>query len=208
MKTSSKRVTERAVGALLALGLAALATAAAAQTPSQVVDGLANQVIVVLKNSQFDSQQKRTEIQNIAYGVIDFPTLCKLVLARNWPKFSPAQRDQFQEEFRQHLSMTYSRNVDNYKNEKVAILGERPEQRNDVTVQTKILRGGSDDVLVDYRLRQADGQWKIIDVIIEGVSLVSNFRSQFQDVVTNGGPDKLIALLKEKNAAGEPLQKP
>ena len=105
--------------------------------------------------------------------------------------------------------MTYGRNVDNYKNEKVAILGERPEARDDVTVQTKILRGGgSDDVLVDYRLRQADGQWKIIDVIIEGVSLVSNFRSQFQDIVANGGPDRLLELLREKNAAGEPLQKP
>ena len=209
MKTSSKRASERAASAVLALALLAVAVPAAAQTPSQVVDGLANQVIGVLKNPQLDSQQKRTEIQNIAYGVIDFPTLCKLVLARNWPKFSPAQRDEFQEEFKQHLSMTYGRNVDSYKNEKVQILGERPEQHDDVTVQTKIVRGGSDDVLVDYRLRKTtDGQWKIIDVIIEGVSLVSNFRSQFQDVVSNGGPDRLLALLKEKNAAGEPLQKP
>ena len=149
-------------------------------------------------------RSKRT----IAYGAIDFPTLCKLVLARNWPKFSPSQRGEFEDEFKQHLSMTYGRNVDSYKNEKVQILGERPEQRDDVTVQTKILRGGSDDVAVDYRLRQSDGQWKIIDVIIEGVSLVSNFRSQFQDIVANGGPDRLLALLKEKNATGEPLQKP
>ena len=63
-------------------------------------------------------------------------------------------------------------------------------------MQTKILRGGgSDDVVVDYRLRQTSGQWKIIDVIIEGVSLVSNFRSQFQDVVASGGPERLLALL-------------
>jgi phospholipid transport system substrate-binding protein len=53
-----------------------------------------------------------------------------------------------------------------------------------------------------------DGQWKIIDVIVEGVSLVSNFRSQFQDIVANGGPDKLITLLKEKNAKGESLAPP
>jgi phospholipid transport system substrate-binding protein len=76
-------------------------------------------------------------------------------------------------------------------------------------VLTKILRGGaSADVLVDYRLRQRDGQWKIIDVIVERVSLVSNFRSQFQEIVSNGGPDRLITLLKEKNAKGESLQKP
>jgi phospholipid transport system substrate-binding protein len=209
MKISSKRATERAASAIVALALLAVAVPAAAQTPSQVVDGLASQVILVLKDPQLDSQQKRTQIQNIAYGAIDFPTLCKLVLARNWPKFSAEQRAQFEEEFKQHLSMTYGRNVDNYKNEKVQILGERQEQHDDVTVQSKILRGGSDDILVDYRLRKTtDGQWKIIDVIVEGVSLVSNFRSQFQDVVSNGGPDRLIALLKEKNASGESLQKP
>ena len=208
MKTTWKRGSERVIAAVLLTTLVGLATPAVAQSPSQVVDALANQVVSVLKNSALDTQQKRTEIQNIAYTAIDFPTLCKLVLARNWPKFSPTQRGEFEQEFKEHLSMTYGRNVDNYKNEKVAILGERPEARNDVTVQTKILRGGSDDVVVDYRLRENEGQWKIIDVIIEGVSLVSNFRSQFQDIVANGGPDRLLVLLKEKNAAGEPLQKP
>ncbi|MBX3026613.1 ABC transporter substrate-binding protein [bacterium] len=209
MKTTWKRGIERGVAALLLTTLVGATPPAAAQSPSQVVDALASQVISVLKNASLDSQQKRTEIENIAYGAIDFPTLCKLVLARNWPKFSPAQRDQFEQEFRQHLSMTYGRNVDNYKNEKVQILGERPEAREDVTVLTKILRGGgAEDVVVDYRLRQSSGQWKIIDVIIEGVSLVSNFRSQFQDIVANGGPDRLLVLLKEKNAAGESLAKP
>jgi phospholipid transport system substrate-binding protein len=208
MKGTWKRVTERGCAALLLTFLVGTAPATA-QSPSQVVDGLANQVVSVLKNGALDSQQKRAAIENIAYGAIDFTTLCKLVLARNWPKFSPAQRTEFEQEFKQHLSMTYGRNVDSYKNEKVQILGERPESRDDVTVQTKILRGGgSDDVVVDYRLRQSSGQWKIIDVIIEGVSMVSNFRSQFQDIVTNGGPDRLLSLLREKNAAGETLAKP
>lgn len=209
MKTSSKKAIERGIAALLLATLVGATPPAAAQSPSQVVDALANQVVEVLKNAALDTQQKRSEIEQIAYGAIDFPTLCKLVLARNWPKFSPAQRAQFEQEFKQHLSMTYGRNVDNYKNEKVEILGERPEARDDVTVQTKILRGGgTEDVVVDYRLRQASGQWKIIDVIIEGVSLVANFRSQFQDIVANGGPDRLLTLLQEKNASGESLAKP
>ena len=208
MKTTSKKGSRRGLAALLLAALLA-ATPATAQTPSQVVDGLASQVIGILKNAALDSQQKRTQIENIAYGAIEFTTLSKLVLARNWAKFSAEQRSTFEQEFKQHLSMTYGRNVDNYKNEKVQILSERPESQGDVTVQTKILRGGgSDDVVVDYRLRQFSGQWKIIDVIVEGVSLVANFRSQFQDIVANGGPDRLLTLLSEKNAAGEPLQKP
>jgi phospholipid transport system substrate-binding protein len=109
--------------------------------------------------------------------------------------------------FKNHLSMTYGRNVESYKNEKVQITGSRPETGGDATVKTKIVRGGGgNDILVDYRLRQRDGTWKIIDVVIEGVSLVPNFRSQFQDVVASGGPERLLALLREKNAKGEPLK--
>ncbi|MEO8604449.1 MAG: ABC transporter substrate-binding protein [bacterium] len=198
----------------LAVGLAAwclslgLSATARAESPSQVVDGLASQVVVVLKDPKLDTEQKRQRIQQIAYTAIDFVTLSKLVLARNYAKFSPEQLARFQDEFKQHLSMTYGRNVDNYRNEKVDILGERTETRGDVTVQSKILRGGGQDIVVDYRLRQTDGTWRIIDVIIEGVSLVSNFRSQFQDIVAQGGPDKLLELLKEKNASGESLKAP
>ena len=64
----------------------------------------------------------------------------------------------------------------------------------------------AEPIEVDYRLRSRDGTWRIIDVIIEGVSLVSNFRSQFQGIVANEGPARLLDLLREKNAKGEPLK--
>jgi phospholipid transport system substrate-binding protein len=207
--TSNTATSRSALAALALLTAFAAASRAADQSPSQVVDGLAGQVIPILRNASLSSDQKRDRIEQIAYQAMDFETLSKLVLARNWSKFSPAQQQDFIEQFKQHLSVTYGRNVDNYHNEKVQILGERADGNGDVTVHTKILRGGhSDDVVVDYRLRQRDGQWKIIDVIVEGVSLVSNFRSQFQDIVANGGPDRLLTLLKEKNARGEPLVQP
>ena len=209
MRTISSTATRRSAIPLLALALScALAARVGAddQTPSQVVDGLANRVVPILQDKGLSSDQKRDRIEQIAYEAMDFDTLSKLVLARNWSKFSPVQQAEFVEQFKKHLSVTYGHNVDNYKNERVQILSERKEGYGDVTVLTKILRGGgSDDVLVDYRLRQRDGQWRIIDVIVEGVSLVSNFRSQFQDIVSNGGPDHLLALLKEKNANGESL---
>jgi phospholipid transport system substrate-binding protein len=204
--TATRRSAVTALGLALALGVVGRAPAAD-QSPSQVVDGLANRVVPILQDKSLSSDQKRERIEQIAYEAMDFETLSKLVLARNWSKFSPALQGEFVEQFKQHLSITYGHNVDNYKNERVQILSERQEGYGDVTVLTKILRGGgSDDVVVDYRLRQRDGRWKIIDVIVEGVSLVSNFRSQFQEIVTNGGPDHLLALLKEKNAKGESLQ--
>jgi phospholipid transport system substrate-binding protein len=206
--------TARSRNALLALGLALACLVAAHvgaqdQTPSQVVDGLANRVVPILQDKSLNSDQKRERVEQIAYEAMDFDTLSKLVLARNWSKFSPAQQSEFIGLFKQHLSVTYGHNVENYRNERVQILGERKEGYGDVTVLTKILRGGGGaDVLVDYRLRQRDGQWKIIDVLVEGVSMVSNFRSQFQDIVANGGPDRLLTLLKEKNAKGESVLPP
>lgn len=209
MKTTSKATIRSAFACLGLVLLLDGRGAAADQTPAQVVDGLASQVIPILQDNSLNADQKRDRIEQIAYQAMDFQILSKLVLARNWSKFSPAQQSEFVNEFKRHLSVTYGRNVENYNNEKVKILGERQAGQGDVLVQTKILRGGrSEDVVVDYRLRQRDGQWKIIDVIVEGVSLVSNFRSQFQDIVSNGGPDRLITLLKQKNASGEPLVQP
>jgi phospholipid transport system substrate-binding protein len=135
---------------------------------------------------------------------VDFDTLSKLTMARNWAKLTPAQQEEFRREFRRHLSATYGRRIDDYRNETVDVLGTREESRGDQTVKTKINRGGGTaDVLVDYRLRQTGGQWKIIDVVIEGVSLVANFRSQFQELMAHGGADHLLAVLRDKTAEEE-----
>jgi phospholipid transport system substrate-binding protein len=179
----------------------------AAADPSGVVEQTTSGVIAILTDQKLSTEEKRKRVEDVVLQRVDFETLSKLVLARNWSRFSEPQRGEFMTLFKNHLSMTYGRNVESYKNEKVNITGSRNEAGGDVTVKTKILRGGgSNDVLVDYRLRQRNGEWKIIDVIIEGVSLVSNFRSQFQDVVSSGGPEQLLSLLREKNARGEPLK--
>jgi phospholipid transport system substrate-binding protein len=192
-----------------ALAVARICAAAAADSAAGgVVEQTANRVIEILADKNASADDKRGRIQRVVYANVDFETLSRLVLARNWSRFSEAQRTKFMDEFKQHLSMTYGRNVENYRNEKVAILESREEPNGDATVRSKILRGGPGDIAVDYRLRQRDGAWRIIDVIIEGVSLVSNFRSQVQDVISNGGPDRLIALLADKNAKGEPLKAP
>lgn len=193
---------------MLVCGLASRpAGAATDDAAAAVVEKTTSGVIAVLTDQSLSTEQKRKRVEDIAIGSMDFETLSKLVLARNWSRFDDTQRSEFIALFKNHLSMTYGRNVESYKNEKVQITGSRQETGGDVTVKTKIVRGGGNaDILVDYRLRQRDGTWKIIDVVIEGVSLVSNFRSQFQDVVASGGPERLLALLREKNAKGEPLK--
>ena len=177
---------------------------AAEQSPRDVVQSTSDQVLAVLAEKDLSKQERRDKVRAIVLRSVDFETLSRLVLARNWTRFSPAQQQEFMQEFQDHLAATYGRRLDDYRNEKVAIVGDRQEPNGDWTVRTKILRGGgSNDINVDYRLRQSNGEWKVIDFIVEEVSMVANFRSQFQDIVASGGPEKLLKLLKEKTAAGE-----
>jgi len=177
---------------------------ATAQEARAFVQETADEVLVVLKNQDLSSEQKVRRIEDIAYARFDFDTMARLVLARNWSKLSPEQQKEFAQEFRRHLSVTYGKNIENYRNETITITADREEARGDWTVKTAIERSG-DDILVDYRLRKGDGQWKIIDVTIERVSLVANFRSQLQDVVANKGADEMLRILREKNAAGQSI---
>jgi phospholipid transport system substrate-binding protein len=195
-------------GLLVALLVMLARTAPAADAPSDVVRRMSDAVIAVLQEKNLSADAKRDKIRGIVEGYVDFPTMARLVLARNWSGLDDSKKGEFTEEFKQHLSLTYGKNVETYNNEKVQITGDRDEGRGDWTVQTKILhpQGGGGDILVDYRLRQLSGEWKVIDLAIERVSLVSSFRSQFQEVMANGGIDRLLKLLREKNAAGQPLK--
>jgi phospholipid transport system substrate-binding protein len=205
-KAPSKRIILAAAALTMLVAAVAAQAKAADDAAAAVVEQTTSSVIAVLVNQKLSTEEKRKQVEDVVLQRVDFETLSKLVLARNWTRFTDPQRGEFMTLFKNHLSMTYGRNVESYKNEKVQITGSRQETGGDATVKTKIVRGGGNDILVDYRLRQRDGTWKIIDVVIEGVSLVSSFRSQFQDVVASGGPERLLALLREKNAKGEPLK--
>jgi phospholipid transport system substrate-binding protein len=201
-------VTARTVRlAVLALILTAPG-ARAADTPRSVVQRTTDAALDVLRNKTLSNDDKRHKLEQIVYAETDFDTISRLVLARNWSKFSAEQQTEFVRLFKEHLSLTYGRSIENYQNERVEITGDHEEPRGDWTVNTKILRGGgAQDILVDYRLRKENEAWRIIDFIIERVSLVANFRSQFQDLMSQGGPQKVLDVLREKNASGEPLEK-
>ena len=198
-----RRVQALAIAsALLIVGF--VTPVAAEQTPREVVQSTSEEVLAVLAEKDLSKQERRDKVRTIVLRSMDFETLSRLVLARNWSRFTPAQQQEFMQEFQDHLAAIYGRRLDDYRNEKVEVVGDRREPNGDSTVQTKILRGGgSNDIEVDYRLRESNGQWKVIDFIVEEISMVANFRSQFQDIVASGGPEKLLQLLKEKTAAGE-----
>jgi len=193
--------------AAVALASSLAGVARAGESPRAIVEKMTQAAIDVLGEKGLSSEEKRHRIEDLAYANIDFDIMSHLVLARNWGRLSAAQQAEFVRLFKEHLALTYGRSIESYNNEKVEVVGERDEGRGDWTVKTKILRGGGNaDVLVDYRLRQENDAWRIIDVVIERVSLVANFRSQFQEIMGSGGPAKLLDVLREKNAKGEPLK--
>jgi phospholipid transport system substrate-binding protein len=166
------------------------------------VDATVDSVMAVLNDEAMPIGQKRSAIEAIAYERFDFTTISKLVLARNWRRMTPAQRQEFEQEFKRHLSVTYGDSLDRYGDETVEITDSRAERNGDVTVRSRIL-GTEEPLSVDYRMRSHNGSWYVIDVIVEGVSLLSNFRSQTQEIISAEGPEGLIQKLREKNEGRE-----
>jgi len=166
----------------------------------EVVRETVDEVLGILRHQDWTVERRVDAIEDVAYARFDFPTISRLVLARSYRRFSPEQRREFVGLFKSHLSHSYGSRVDRYGQEKVEIVGARREPRGDVTVITRVVGGDADGVEMHYRLRKRDQGWKVIDVVIEGVSLVSNYRSQFKEVVNRGGPDELLERLRDKTA--------
>ncbi len=173
------------------------------KAPRKVVGETIGKVLEILKQQEISSGDRRKQIEGLAFEVFDFTTMSKLVLARNWKKFDKAQRQEFVDEFKSHLARNYGSRLDRYQQTDVAIVGTRIEPRNDVTVRSKVVGGQFDGIEMNYRMREKKGVWRVIDVVIEGVSLVANFRSQFVSIVSRGGPEELLRQLKEKNFDSE-----
>jgi phospholipid transport system substrate-binding protein len=182
--------------------LAAAAETPEPQGPTDVIRATVDDVLAVLQEPGLSTQERRHRIEEIAYGRFHFETISRLVLARQWKRFTPEQRDEFMREFRLMLSQSYGRRIDRYEQEKVDVRDARDEARGDVTVRTRIVGGQADGIEMDYRLRKKNDTWYVIDVSIEGVSLVSSYRSQFSEVLGQGGPNELLRRLKAKNAKG------
>jgi phospholipid transport system substrate-binding protein len=180
----------------------AVAIARAALTPAETearrfVEETIDTVLGVLHDQGLSLEQKKDRVESIAYERFDFALISRLVLAQNWNRMSEQQRADFVDAFKKHLSATYRDTLDNFKDEKITVQSSRPEPKGDVTVMT-LVRSSTGDTRVDYRLRKVDTAWQGIDVIIEGVSLVQNFRSQAQEIISAEGADALIQKLRDK----------
>jgi phospholipid transport system substrate-binding protein len=198
---------EGLAAAAVAAALVGLAPATARAAPTDdaraVVSTTLDQVLAVLRDKAKPAPERKKSVEALAYRHFDFDTISRLVLGRNWAKLSAKQREEFVVEFKRHLSGTYWKTLEDYRDEKVTVDGARAEKKGDVTVRSTIEAERAEPIRMDYRMRLKGGEWSVIDVVIEGVSLVQNFRSQTQEIIGEVGVDGLIEQLRQKNAARE-----
>lgn len=190
-----------------------LGSARAVDDPQGLVQHTTDQVISLLKGQQDTLKGQSNRI----YGVIenqvlphfDFERMASWVLGPNWRTISAIQQQRFVEEFRNLLVRTYGVALLEYTDYAVNYLPTRgnPEQ-GEATVRTQVRRTGGQAHNIDYTLGLKDGQWKVYDVVIDGASLVTTYRSSFATEVRNGGIDGLIAQLASRNQQNREGAKP
>jgi len=155
-------------------------------------------VFSILQNKDLDKQAKQKQISEIVAPIFDFPLMAKLSLGRkHWPKFTEPQREKFTQLFMELLKNSYQEKISLYTNEKIVF--KPPVQKEKTTHIFVELVSKDKSVAMLYKLRKADKCWKAYDVEIEGVSILLTYRSQFDDILSRGTVDELLAQLAKKS---------
>ena len=184
---------------ILAAGIALTVAniAAADASPTDAVRGSVDSILTLLQNKELDQATRRKEMRKVINGRFDFRAMSQRTLATNWKKASKEQQQEFVQLFAQLIENTYIGRVEAYTDEKVDYPGEKVKGKKAV-VETLILTASA-DIPINYKVYQKkNGEWWVYDVIIEGISLISNYRSSYQEIVKKEGIDGLIAKMKTK----------
>lgn len=173
-----------------------------AAEPMEDLKGPIDQVTRILQDPKYkdktQSEAQRLDILAVIKGIFNFREISKRTIGRKWKKFTKDQQREFQETFADFLGHTYYQKVkDAYQGEKVVFLSQVKLKKGKAVVKTNIPRQNG-EIPLDYRMINGKDGWRIYDVIIEGVSLVKNYRTQFKKILSKETPDQLIARLKKK----------
>ena len=172
--------------------------------PDVLVKNTANDVLEIIRKDKDIQNGDMRKISALAEEKIlphfDFERMSRMVLGKHWGRATKEQQQQFVNEFRSLLIRTYASALTKYRNKAIEYKSMRAQPTDtDVTVRTQIVQPGGQPLPIDYSLIKKDDGWKVFDVVIEGVSLVTNYRGQFSTEVRQSGMDGLIQRLADKN---------
>jgi phospholipid transport system substrate-binding protein len=172
-----------------------------AGAPLDAVQSNVNKVLEVLRDPKLKAESakgtKKEKLEAIYEQMFDEGELSKRTLGANWNKLNPAQQKEFTQLYRQVLEKAYIDKILAYTNEKIVFPKESTLAKDQAEVQTKVITS-SKEIPIFYRVILKDGTWKVYDVVVENVSLVQNYRSQFNSILAKNTPDQLLETLRKK----------
>ncbi|MDR1996286.1 ABC transporter substrate-binding protein [Azonexus sp.] len=183
----------------------------AQQAPNDLVQHVTDEVLdVVRKDRDIQNGSTAKVMELVDQKVLphfNFTRMTALAVGKDWRKASPQQQQQLADQFKTLLVRTYANALTSYSNQKVVYkpFKMKPED-TDVLVRTEIQQPGNKPIGLDYNLEFKNNEWKVYDVTVAGISLVTNYRDQFAQEVRNGGIDGLIASIAAKNRSLEANQ--
>jgi len=189
------------------LAAMAFAVVALAQqvTPDQLVQKITDDVLAAIKSDKDlaagDKQKAIKLAEEKVLPYIDFEQATRLAVGRAWRQATPEQQKRLVSEFRNMLVRTYSNAISAYQGQTLKVLPSRGGKQDpeETTVRTQFVRSGGQPLPIDFTMHQKEGTWKVYDIVVEGVSLVMTYRSEFDAVVKQEGIDGLIKRLASKN---------
>jgi phospholipid transport system substrate-binding protein len=199
-------ILQQAAGVLMFL----LATAAPAAPPSGEgpvselrtrVDKAVQTLADPATKGPAKAVERRVKLRKIADEIFDFGEMSKRALGTHWQQLQAADRERFVRSFADLLDRAYFEKIDSYSGEKVQYLAPKVDG-NQASVPTKVTTDKGTEIPVDYRMHREQGRWMVYDVSIEGVSMISNYRAQFDRIIRTGSVDDLIKRM-EAQAAGQ-----
>ncbi len=188
----------------LAAGLFAL-SAQAAEAPDEMVRRSTNEILAAIKADKDLQAGNQAKIEKLAEDKVlpyfNFARMTQLAVGRNWRDASDAQKKSLTDEFRRLLVRTYSTSLSQYRNQTIEVKPLKIAAADtEVVVKTQVIQPGGQPIPIDYSLENGSNGWKVYDVLIDGVSLVTNYRSSFNTEIQKNGIDGLVKSLVERNA--------
>lgn len=184
------------------------AGSAYAGVPTDQVKQTVDKVLDILKNKELkkpaNEKKRRAEIRKVVSERFDFEEMAKRSLGIYWRKRTPEERKEFVSLYTDLIERTYIKKIEAYTDEKITYAGEKIDG-NYAVVDTKVITKKNIEIPIDYRLLNENGQWMAYDVVIEGVSLINNYRNQFSSIIHEKSYEELVKKLKKKEeqAGGE-----
>ena len=185
------------------------ALAHAQEAPDALVKRVTDEVLAIIKaDKDLQAGNPRKVVELAEQKVLphfDFARMTRLAVGRNWAQANDAQKEALVKEFRTMLVRTYSSSLTAYRNQTIEVKPTKMAAADkDVTVRTQVIQQGGPPIPIDYAMEKADSGWKVYDVVIDGASLVTTYRSSFNDQIQKGGIDGLVKTLADRNRAPQP----